>query len=151
MKTLREILLERHAPANEKLDAIRQQAVQTAAGMNRRAAPVREFGFGAAMVHALRSTLGRIISIFSQPSPRAWAALAGVWVMILAVNFCLRDATKAVGHESLPPSPQAMAVLQQQKRLLAELIGQSSAPEAGPQKPFLPRPRSERRIELRMT
>jgi hypothetical protein len=114
--------------------------------MNRRTRAVREFTFAATTFRALRSTLGHQLSTLLQPSPKAWAALAGVWVVILAINFSLRDKPKTAAQESAPPSPQVIAVLQQQKRLLTELIGQSSALEAGSQKPFLTRPRSERRV-----
>jgi hypothetical protein len=69
--------------------------------------------------------------------------------VILSINFSLRDKPRTISQESAPPSPQAIAVLQQQERLLTELIGQSSALEAGSQKPFLPRPRSERHAEVR--
>jgi hypothetical protein len=121
-----------------------------AAEGNRRTRAVREFTFAATTFRALRSALSHQISTFLQPSPQAWAALAAVWVVILAINFSLRDKPKTVAQESAPPSPQVIAVLQQQKRLLTELIGQSSALDAGPQQPFLPRPRSERRNELLM-
>jgi hypothetical protein len=117
-----------------------------AADSNRRTRAVREFTFAVTTFRALRSTLGHQLSTLLQPSPQAWAALAGVWVVILAINFSLRDKPKTVAQESASPSPQVIAVLQQQKRLLTELIGQSSALEAGSQKPLLPRPRSERRV-----
>jgi hypothetical protein len=66
------------------------------------------------------------------------------------VNFTTRDESKTAAKKSPPPSPQVLMALQQQKRLLTELIGQLATPEAEPPLPFLPRPRSERRDEMLM-
>ncbi len=42
-----------------------------------------------------------------------------------------------------PPSPEVVAELEQQHRLLAELMGTSDTPAADRQKIFVPKPRSE--------
>jgi hypothetical protein len=77
------------------------------------------------------------------PAPAAWAGLAAVWIFIFAVNFSMRDKTPVVAEKVLPPSPEVVAELRQQKLLFAELIGSSDAREAEPPK-FFPRPRTER-------
>jgi hypothetical protein len=77
------------------------------------------------------------------PAPAAWAALAAVWVFIFALNFSIRDKTPVVAEKVLPPSPEVVAELRQQKLLFAELIGSSDTREAEPPR-FSPRPRTER-------
>ncbi len=77
------------------------------------------------------------------PAPTAWAALAAVWIFIFILNFSMRDKTSVIAEKVLPPSPEVVAELRQQKLLFAELIGSSDAREAEPPK-FFPRPRTER-------
>ncbi len=55
----------------------------------------------------------------------------------------MRDKTPMVAEKVLPPSPEVVAELRQQKLLFAELIGSGDAREAEPPK-FFPRPRTER-------
>jgi hypothetical protein len=96
------------------------------------------------------STVHDWLTALLWPNPRAWATLAAVWVGIIAIQFLLRDKPETVAQKAVPPSPQVVVVLEQQKRLLAELIGQPSPLDAEPPKPALPRPRSERHNELLM-
>jgi hypothetical protein len=63
--------------------------------------------------------------------------------LILAVNFSLRDPAPAMADKSAPSSPEVIAELRQQQRLLVELMGSSQTREAEPPK-FLPRPRTAR-------
>jgi hypothetical protein len=83
------------------------------------------------------------------PNPKAWAALAAVWIFIFALNFSMRDKSPVLAGKVSPPSPEMVAELRQQKLLLAQLIGSSDAREAEPPK-FFPRPRTER-VEVLMT
>ena len=83
------------------------------------------------------------------PHPKAWAGLAAVWVLILCMDFSMRDTATVVAEKAAPPSPEAVAELRQQQRMLAELIGARQAGDAEPPK-FLPQPRSER-VEILMT
>ena len=55
------------------------------------------------------------------PCPQAWAALAVVWVLLLAVNFSSRDrsATHTASANTLPVMPYAW---REQQKLLAELF-----------------------------
>ena len=75
------------------------------------------------------------------PNPQAWAALAAVWILVFAVDFSMRDKAPVVAEKSAP-SPEVIAELKQQQRLLVELIGAREKHDAGPQG-FFPRPRSE--------
>jgi hypothetical protein len=86
---------------------------------------------------------------FFWPHPKAWAGLAAVWILIFAVDFSVRDKSPVVAEKAAPPSPEVIAELRQQQRMLAELIGSSQAREADLPR-FLPQPRSER-VEVVMT
>jgi hypothetical protein len=90
------------------------------------------------------STLNHQLSTLLWPHPKAWAGLATVWVLILTVNFSTRDKTPVVAEKAVPPSPEVVAELRQQKLMFAELIGPVETQVADRQKRFLPRPRSER-------
>jgi hypothetical protein len=96
-------------------------------------------------VRAFRSatTIRLHLREFFWPHPKAWAGLAAIWIFIFAVNFSMRDKTPDVAEKVLPPSPEMVAELRQQKILFAELIGSGDAREAEPPK-FFPRPRTER-------
>src|SRR5215471_6078588 len=97
--------------------------------------------------HAPRSLLSTIhhqLSALLWPSPKAWAGLAAVWLVILAINFSVSGSSQTMAKNLTPPSPQQfMLALQQQE---------SSSPGASaPQRPLpnsnLPRPRTDRRNE----
>ena len=90
------------------------------------------------------STLvSRLSSVF-WPHPVAWAGLAAIWILILAVDFSVRDKTPMTAEKTGPPSPAVLAQLQQQQRLLAELMGPRDARNADRSKSLAPPPRSER-------
>jgi hypothetical protein len=88
------------------------------------------------------STLNHQLSTLLWPHPKAWAGLAAVWVFIFIVNFSIRDKTPMVAEKAVPPSPEVIAELRQQQRMLAELIGANQPREAEPVR-FLPQPQSE--------
>ena len=90
------------------------------------------------------STINHQLSTLLWPHPRAWAGLATVWILILAVNFSMRDKSPALAEKSSPPSPEVIVELRQQQRLLAELIGPRDEHDADRSKSFVPQPRSER-------
>jgi hypothetical protein len=149
MKTPREILLERHRNAAQKLDVIRSEVVSAELkGVGRASRPspferITKTETGATPVLQL---LWRELIL---PSRRIWAGLAAVWVLLLAANVSLRDRS-AVGTVASAP-PQMMLSFQQQERLLTELIGPDETSAAEPATPFLPLPRSEGRLEILMT
>jgi hypothetical protein len=90
------------------------------------------------------SALNTQLSTILWPHPKAWAGLAAVWILIFAVDFSMRDKTPVVAGKSASPSPEVVAELKQQQRLLAELFGARDTGNAGQSKPLVPRPRSER-------
>ena len=115
-----------------------------AADVNRRNRPVREFTFAATPFRRFFSSLNSQLSTLLWPHPRAWAGLAAVWILILAVNFSMRDQSPVRAEKSSPPSPEVIVELRQQQRLLAELIGPRDTSDADRSKSFVPQPRSER-------
>jgi hypothetical protein len=92
---------------------------------------------------SLLSTIRHQLFSLLWPHPKAWAGLATIWVLILAVNFSLRDKTPVVAEKAIPPSPEVIAELKQQQRLFAELMGANEIRVADRQKIFLPKPRGE--------
>ena len=90
------------------------------------------------------STLVSRLSSLLWPHPAAWAGLAAIWILILAVNFSMRDPSPVRAEKSSPPSPEVIVELRQQQRLLAELIGPRDASDADRSKSFVQQPRSER-------
>ena len=90
------------------------------------------------------STLNAQLSTLLWPHPKAWAGLAAVWILILAVDFSMRDKSPVMAEKSMPPSPEVIVELRQQQRLLAELIGPRDTSDADRSKSFVPQPRSER-------
>lgn len=94
--------------------------------------------------HSLLSAINHQLSALLWPHPKAWAGLAAVWIFIFILNFSMRDQAPALAKRSAPPSPEVVAELQQQRKMLAELIGSTQLRVADRQPVFSPKPRSER-------
>lgn len=77
------------------------------------------------------------------PCPQAWAGLAALWVLILALNATPDDSAldRTTQAQSGPPSPQLRLALQMQRQLRAELMELSTATSS--QEAETPRPRSD--------
>lgn len=139
MKTPKDILFARHRPVETKLDAIRREVVAT----------VRDQSAREAKQIAATDRRQNGVNWWRQliwPGPRAWGALAAVWILIFALKLSTRDETHALARKSTVP-PEAIAELRQQRLFFAELIGMRETRDAEPPKSFAPRPRSERRYE----
>ena len=83
------------------------------------------------------------------PNPQAWAGLAALWVVMLAISlFANEPATVAEAQKVTPPSPQLRQMLREQKQMLAELGG--VAEQLGAERPgrVAPQPRSQKREQL---
>jgi hypothetical protein len=140
MKRPREILLNRHAPANEKLDAIRQKTVPLAADVIRRTAPDREFTFAATIFHALTIPFRKLI----WPARRIWAGFAFVWLAIVAVNLADSDRAEIAGRKWNPMPSGTLMAWEQEQKLFGDLLGPTEAYEARKPESLPPKPRSER-------
>lgn len=90
----------------------------------------------------LSNVRARLSAIF-WPCPEAWAGLAAVWILVLALNYSMQDRPPVMAKKIPSPSPQVVAELKQQRQMFVELIGQNQAGEAEPSK-YLPLPRSQR-------
>jgi hypothetical protein len=94
------------------------------------------------------TTIHHQLSTLLWPNQKAWACLAVAWLVILALNFSMRDKSDVIAKKSSPPSPELIMALRQQKHMLAELIGQRETSAVEPPRRFLRQPRSERRDEI---
>ena len=138
MKTPRELLLARHRSATPKLDAIRREAVNVAADVNRRKHPLRELTFAATLANAIKLSFLELI----WPCRRVWMGLTAVWILILAANISLHEHSPAIIKSG--PSSEMMMTLKDQQKILAELLTDYSVPrDADRQKIFSPKPRTE--------
>lgn len=81
------------------------------------------------------------------PCPQAWAGLAAAWVVILVIHFSSADRTESAAKATTPPSQQEIMVLKEQKQMMAKLIETFDQPAGEPPKPYVPRPKSECRME----
>lgn len=146
MKTPREILLKHHAPANEKLDAIRRKAIRVAAEVNRQGAPDREFTFAATVWHALTTPFRELI----WPARRIWAGFALVWLAIVAVNLADSDRGEIAESKSKSLQSGTLMAWEQEQKLCRDLLGPADAYEADKPKSVSPKPRSERPLSQAM-
>jgi hypothetical protein len=90
---------------------------------------------------ALQSLVQRFNSLL-WPHPLAWGGLAAIWIFIFAAHVLMEDKTPAMAEKTLPPSPEMLAELRQQERMLAELIGPTDL-NADRSKTLAPQPRSQ--------
>jgi hypothetical protein len=140
MKTPREILLARHQSATPKLDAIRRECVDHASVS---LAPIVGEGRGEGAAFRFLQLLWHELIL---PSRRIWTGLAAVWILLFVANVAMRDHTPMTMAKS--PSPEMVQTFKQQEQLLTELIGPLDLSAAEPQKPYLPRPSSQRLPEI---
>jgi hypothetical protein len=127
MKTPRELLLERHKAASPKLDALRAAALpdrRQPSTLNSQPAPWwREWLW---------------------PCPRAWAALAAVWVVLFLVNSSERPSRTELARHSARPQMPAPWLAEEQWRLMAELsLLNEPPPKPRPPAAATPQPRSD--------
>jgi anti-sigma factor RsiW len=64
------------------------------------------------------------------PSPRFYAGVAALWIVMLAVHFGYLREPARILVTSNPPSPTVQSALAEQRRQLAEMLGSVSAPGA---------------------
>lgn len=102
-----------------------------------------------AAARPLQPTRPSLFATLFWPHPKAWAALAAVWLLVLGLNFTNRDASAVVSaREVVKPSEQVRELLRQQEQMLAELNGPAELSQTVPAIPLPPQPRSQRRDEF---
>jgi hypothetical protein len=160
MKTPREVLFQRHRPAQAALDAVRRKVLAghfaEAGSLNNDSAKTaqterepevllpRESIRMSPMVGLARRAWLELI----WPCHRAWAGLAAIWLLLLVVNFNLQAPapTRSAGHA------QPVAVVArgwaEQRRALAELLPASKPPQLTAA-PAIPGRRSERLLPFK--
>lgn len=138
MKTPREILLERHQAAEEKLDALREEVLRRE--LQSGARPIRE-DHSKSGAQPPGNWLAVLWQQLIWPCRRAWLGLAAAWVCILTVNLVSNGQSAPPPLRAEKASPEVMALLHEQWRLRTELL--ETQPVADKASPFVPRPRSE--------
>jgi hypothetical protein len=136
MKTPREILLQRHESAGDKLDTVRENALATAfpRASVKPSLPIRvAFKFWQELIW---------------PSRRIWAGIAAAWVVIVIVNLYAASNTEMASHNFTPPSPAVLMALREQERWLVEFAEPREARDADRPQKTAPLPRSEWHGEL---
>lgn len=83
----------------------------------------------------------RIVALF-WPHPKAWAALASIWIALIAFQFATRDTSdNTLARRTAPPSRQMRELLQEKERMFAELIGPNQETDADRPKSIAPHSR----------
>jgi len=76
------------------------------------------------------------------PSPKAWAGLAAVWLVIAGLNLPIASRPSGIAQQTPKPSPEVETTLADQRRELARLL--DNLAESAPRpKAVPPGPRSE--------
>jgi hypothetical protein len=88
------------------------------------------------------------LAVLLWPSPKAWAGLAAVWVVIAFLVHAGGDDSDTLIAQAAPPSPQLQLVLREQRRELARLLESPEPLSAEPPKPFIPRPHGELKPQI---
>lgn len=78
------------------------------------------------------------------PHPKAWAALAAAWVVILALHLATREASGPSAQPMVRPSREVLAELRAEHKLYAELLGTTQTVDADRPRTKGPGPRSGR-------
>jgi hypothetical protein len=113
------------------------------AAQMRWAAAVREAGASSALRQPpLKNVWSVLWGELIRPSRHAWAGMAALWVLMLAVNAQLSDHRAGGAGARASSSQDMIQAWVEQNRVLAELTQPAFTVPAAP--PDLPRPRSQR-------
>ena|ERR1035441_3377993 len=122
MKTPRELILERHQSAEAKLKAIRAEDLAACTRSAGQVTRERLFAFD------LMSAVRRIWQETFWPWRRAWIGMAAIWVCILGFSMGIRETPRIASTKPPQPDAVAVALLQEQKQLLSQLLGLDEPP-----------------------
>jgi hypothetical protein len=122
MKTPRELILARHQSAEAKLKAIRAEdlaaCVRSVGEASRQS--TLAFGLAAATRRFWQDTFG--------PWRRAWIGIGAVWFGLLVFSVATGGTSRTASTKPPQPDAEALAVLREQKELLAQLLGWGDLP-----------------------
>jgi hypothetical protein len=114
-RTPRQILFQRHQPAEGKLDQMRRKFVSELAGETAPAGeamePMESDGI------SLAAKLWRELIL---PARRVWTGVAAAWIVIAVLNLKTSEGPQPARTASPAPTPEIMAALEEQKRLFSE-------------------------------
>jgi hypothetical protein len=139
MKTLRELIFEKHRSMESRLEQIRPEELAALASKTR---PMRQEIGLLAMVREFWME-----SIW--PWRRAWLAMTAVWLVMLFVFAANHDTPRTARVKVRPPSPEMMAALREQRQMMLQLFEPASSER--PTEPRIPGPRSEYRVAIYFT
>lgn len=138
MRTPREFLLARHQAAGSPLDAIRRSVVAELINRNLRPRSQAE-----ALVTWFLGCSGKAWLELIWTCRGIWSGLTVVWIVLLIINFSLRDDMSSVTGKTVRSSEVIMS-LQTQQRWMNELLADRLAPpEADRPRKMVPQPRTE--------
>ena len=124
MKTPREFILERYRPAEAKLKSIRAEDLAAYARSATQVSRQRPPAFD------LSAAAGRFWQEALWPWRRAWIGIAALWGFILAFSLATGETPRTASTKPPRTDPQVLAVLQEQKELLTQLLGPGAPPLA---------------------
>ena len=139
MKTPRALLLARHRPAKAKLDGIRQKIL--AAHLP---SPAKQ------PAETLRAPFQfRDLLRYLAPLRLHLAGLAATWLLIALIRLST-PTSESVQVVEATPSPEQVLALAEKRRLMAELMDLPMPTAVDRPKSFIPRPRSECPLTVRI-
>ena len=133
MKTPRDLLLEHHAGADSRLDAIRPEDLAACARIAS-AALLRQ-----PSPRSLQAILKNIWRECIAPWRRLWVGIVAIWVLILGFDASTRPAPRIVLQNTPPMTPEVRMVLREQRQLMAQLLESEPPSQASYSKPAGPR------------
>lgn len=150
MKTPRQLLLERHRAAEDRLNAIRRRIITEHLSLaNRENSPVanvsrlsRHDRLNARMSVVLNDWLEAF-----KPLRLHIAGLVALWIVITAMKVSTPSVGPTRAAQTAAPSREQLLALAERRRLMAELIDSPAPQPTESPKPFTPRPRGERRMD----
>jgi hypothetical protein len=144
MKTPREILLQRHRQAQPKLDEARRKVLTQLSATASAEAPTTPPNPRGLILASLNKAWMELI----WPSRRAWAGMAVLWFIVALANMEMKMSVQGLPRARSATVRELAQGLQEQRRLLSELLQTTKTPLANPPHPN-PSPRSERQLNLR--
>jgi len=134
MKTPREVLLKKHEAVEGKLDQMWRATLRRGLG-------------GRADATERIPPIAKLWRELIWPCRRVWAGLACAWVLIAVLNLASAEPEPRSFGKTAPPSHEEIRALVEQRRMLAQLIGEEPKPTEK-QRTDSSGPRSERMSKL---